>query len=81
MSNFSKLEDCFRDTLGLSADADVKNLAYQDHPSWDSVAHMRLVAALETRFDIMLETDQILDMSSFTKAIDIIQACGVNLDA
>lgn len=81
MSPFERLEHCFRDVLVLPSDADVKTLAYQEHPSWDSVAHMRLVAALETSFDIMLETDQILEMSSFTKAVEILKTCGVDLDA
>lgn len=81
MSQFEQLAACFRDVLALPADADVNGLAYQEHPSWDSVAHMRLVAALETSFDVMLETDQILEMSSFTKAIEILKTCGVALDA
>lgn len=81
MSNLTKLEECFREVLALPAGADVTALAYQEHPSWDSVAHMRLVAALETTFDLMLETDQILDMGSFAKATAILKACGVDLDA
>ena len=81
MSNTNKLENCFREVLGLPADADVTDLAYQEHPSWDSVAHMRLVAAIESTFDIMLETDQILDMSSYSKAVEILESCEISLAA
>jgi acyl carrier protein len=81
MSNLIQLEACFRDVLALPANADVSALAYQEHPSWDSVAHMRLVAAIESTFDIMMETDQILDMSSFAKAVEILAACEINLAA
>ena len=35
------------------------------------MGHMMLVAALEAEFDTMLETDEILSMSSFDKAVDI----------
>ncbi|MGE4351807.1 MAG: acyl carrier protein, partial [Bdellovibrionales bacterium] len=76
-----QLDHCFRDVLELDAAAPVAALAYQEYPAWDSVAHMRLVAAIETAFDIMMETDQILDMSSYAKAVEIVQACGVTFDA
>lgn len=79
MSNTQKLQACFRDVLGLAPDVDVTPLAYQQHPSWDSVAHMRLIAAIETAFDIMLETDQILDMSSYAKAVEIVTTHGIDL--
>lgn len=81
MSNMTKLEDCFREVLALGEGEAVQNLAYQEHPSWDSVAHMRLVAAIESSFDVMMETDQILEMSSFTKAVDILKTCGIVIDA
>ncbi len=74
MSNTDKLAQCFRDILELKNTDDVTALAYQQHPSWDSVAHMRLIAALETEFDIMMETDQILDLSDYSKAIKILES-------
>ncbi len=33
---------------------------------------MSLVAAIETEFDIILETDDILAMSDFAKALEIV---------
>lgn len=81
MSNLEKLKTCFREALALPSEAAVEALAYQEHPSWDSVAHMRLVAGIETAFDIMMETDQILAMSSFSKAQEILQNHGVATDA
>jgi len=81
MSNIEALGACFREVLALPPDFPINTLVYQGHPSWDSVAHMRLVAAIETTFDIMMETDQILDMSSFDKAIEILKANDVELSA
>jgi len=68
----SQLVDIFRDTLDLPAEVDVKTLAYRQVREWDSVGHMQLVAALESEFDIMFDTQDILDMSSFEKAIEIL---------
>lgn len=79
MSNSDKLASCFRETLELKENEAVEELAYQKHPAWDSVAHMRLVAAIETAFDIMLETDQILDMSDYSKSIDIVKSHDIDL--
>ena len=61
----------FKDVIDLPDDVDREQLLYGDFPGWDSVAHMTLIAALETEFDCMLEMDDILDMSSFAKSVEI----------
>ena len=38
---------------------------------------MQLVNQIELAFDIMLETDDVLDMSSFAKATEILKKHGV----
>lgn len=81
MTYTEKLNDCFRQALALPPEAEVEDLAYQDHPAWDSVAHMRLVAAIETAFDLMLETDEILDMSSYAKAVELLARHDIALAA
>lgn len=48
------------------------DLAYNSIPEWDSVAHMALVAELEDSYDIMLDTDDIVDMSSIAKIRQIL---------
>lgn len=66
------IRQTFRDTFALAAEAPVDDLAYQAISAWDSVGHMRLVAALETAFDLMLDTDEVIGLSSFTKAVEIV---------
>ncbi len=70
------LQDVFRDALGLGADEDVTALEYGKHQRWDSVAHMALVAELEDRYGIMLETDDVVAMSSYGKAEEILRRYG-----
>jgi acyl carrier protein len=48
-------------------------LTYNQFPGWDSVAHMSIIAALEDEFDCMLNTGDIIDMSSFEKAVEIME--------
>ncbi|MEW9797579.1 acyl carrier protein [Alteromonas sp. CYL-A6] len=72
MDNQQKLVQVFVDALGISADDVTDSLTYNTIKEWDSTAHMILVAELEDRFDIMLDTDDIIDMSSVAKAKDIL---------
>lgn len=72
-----KLIQCFVDSLGVSEVIVTDELIYNSIPQWDSVAHMTLIAAIETAFDIMLDTDDIIDMSSVAKAKEIIAKYGV----
>jgi len=67
----------FREGLALPDDVDVLALEYRAVPEWDSVGHLGLVALLEERFDIMLDTDQVIDMSSFQRAREILETHGV----
>ena len=71
MTNLEKLAKVFADTFGIS-EAETKGLQYQGIEAWDSVGHMTLVAAIEDEFDISLDTDDIIDMSSFEKAQEIL---------
>ncbi|MDT8910283.1 acyl carrier protein [Amycolatopsis sp. PS_44_ISF1] len=67
-----KLREVFVEALDLDRDVDVENLKYRDIEAWDSVGHMALVAAIEDEFDIELDTDQVIDMSSFKVAVDLV---------
>ncbi len=67
----TKVTDTFREALELPEDVDVTALTYRGHPSWTSLGHMALVAALEDKFDVMLDSQDILDMSSYHKVVEI----------
>ncbi|MFG1644300.1 acyl carrier protein [Amycolatopsis sp. NPDC049252] len=67
-----KLRAVFVEALDLEAGVDVENLKYRDLEAWDSVGHMALVAAIEDEFDVEFDTDQVIDMSSFKVAVDMV---------
>jgi acyl carrier protein len=69
----TKVNAAFRTAFELDSSADLTGLEYNVSKEWDSVAHMALVAALEQEFDCMLEMDEIIDMSSYTKVLEIMQ--------
>jgi acyl carrier protein len=66
------LEDIFSETLGIDKQRVVDGLEYNSIKEWDSVAHMALIAALEEAYDIMLETEDVIDMSSVGRAREIL---------
>lgn len=69
----NKLKAIFSQSLGISEELVTDNLRYATIPQWDSVAHMVLVAAIEEGFDVMLDTEDVIDLSSFQKAKEIVQ--------
>ena len=78
MNNKEKYINCFVEALEVPADK-VENLEYQGVESWDSVGHMWLVSAIEDAFDIMMDTDDIVDLSSFAKGIEILKKYDIEI--
>ena len=71
MTNLEKYNKAFCDQLQISDDQ-LKGLKYQGTELWDSVGHMSLMAELEDAFDIMMETDDIIDFASYEKGLEIL---------
>jgi acyl carrier protein len=69
----------FVDILSLTDPIDWPALKYQEVEAWDSLAHMAIVGELEDSFGIMLDTDDVLDMSSYAKALEILAKYGVEI--
>ena len=71
MDNLQLYKNAFIEAFGIDGDM-VTELKYQDIEEWDSVGHMTLMAILEDTFDIMMETDDIIDFGSFKNGIEIL---------
>lgn len=77
--NAEKLRAAFAGALGIDPAIVHDELAYDSIPEWDSVGHMSFVTEVETLFGIMLDTDDIIDMSSYRAVRRILQRYGVRL--
>lgn len=73
------LRGIFRLALDLEDDYEVDELEYRQIEQWDSVAHMVLIAELEDHFNVLLDTDDVIDLSSFEKCRTILSKNGVKL--
>ncbi len=69
----SKLQKAFEMGLSLSSGINYTKLEFAKSSEWDSIAHLHLIAAIEDEFGIMIETIDVLDMSSYHKAVEIVR--------
>lgn len=72
MSLNETLNDIFYEIFNykgkLTDDLDASSIS-----GWDSVAHIALVEALESHFDIKLTTEEMVEMTSVLKIKDILK--------
>lgn len=71
-----KVVTVFARVLGIAPDTINDDLRYATIPQWDSIAHMSVVAALEEAFGVMIDMDEVIDMSSVGKAREILRKHG-----
>ena len=65
--------------MALDKDKFKDDIKYNDILEWDSIGHMTLMSGLEEEFKITLETDDIVDFSSFKKGIEILNKYKVTI--
>ena len=73
MKNKQKYIDIFISSLSIDKKKFNEKLKYNDIPEWDSIAHMTLMSGWEEGFKISINTDDIIDFSSFKKGIQILK--------
>ena len=78
MSNLEKYRKVFLKSLSVDESKVNEKLKYNDIPEWDSIGHMTLMSGLEEEFKISIETDDIVDFSSFEKGKEILKKYKIN---
>ena len=73
MGNKQKYQDIFIKSLAMHGNKFNENIKYNEIPEWDSIGHMTLMSGLEEGFGIAMDTDDIVDFSSFKKGIKILK--------
>ena len=73
MDNKKKYQEIFIKSLSIAEDKFSNEIKYNEIPEWDSIGHMTLVSGLEEGFGISMETDDIIDFSSFKKGEEILE--------
>lgn len=73
MDNKQKYQEIFVKSLSIKENQFSNELKYNEIPEWDSIGHMTLMSGLEDGFSISIETDDIVDFSSYKKGIEILK--------
>lgn len=82
MDQSATLDAAFRSSVGLSDLIDLADVAYGKTEEWDSVAHMKMIAAVEDAFEIMIDTEDVIAMSDYPTVRRILRSnYDVALDA
>ena len=79
MSNLDKYKECFKEALEIDMKLINDSLKYNSVAEWDSIGHMTLMSALEEKFSISMDTDDIIDFSDFNKGIEILKKYSVDI--
>ena len=81
MSKFTKedYKKIFAESLSIQESDFNEKLKYNEIPEWDSIGHMTLVSAIEEKFGITFETDDIIDFSSFLEGTKILKKYKIDI--
>ena len=77
MTNIQKYQDIFIKSLSIETKKFDEKIKYNEIPEWDSIGHMTLMSGLEEGFGITIDTDDIVDFSSFKKGFEILGKYGI----
>ena len=78
MKNKNKYIEIFTKSLSIDKKKFKETIKYNDIPEWDSIGHMTLMSDLEEGFKISIDTDDVIDFSSFKKGIQILKKYKIN---
>ena len=79
MTNIEKLNHIFCEVFSVEETALNSKFDNKSVDGWDSVRQLSLTSAVEDEFDIMLDPEDILEFTSYDKAITIISKYEIEL--
>ena len=78
--NLEKYKKTFIQCLSIEKKDFKDSIEYNEIPEWDSIGHMTLISGLEEEFNISIDTDDIVDFSSFKKGREILEKYKINFN-
>lgn len=78
MSNYITYKNIFQNVFGVDAESLNEKFTFASVEKWDSLTHLTLISELETAFDVMFETEDILQFGGFLNGIEILKRYGID---
>lgn len=71
MDNKKRYDNIIMDVFGV--DSVDESMTRENTEKWDSLVHLTFVTALEDEFEIMLETEDILNLKSYADGLRMLE--------
>lgn len=72
-----KYIELFVNSFHIPAEQVKEGVAMGVTEGWDSIGHVSFITELEDTFDIMLDTEDIIQFNSYEKGIEILKKYGI----
>ena len=79
MNTTEQLHDIIAGALSVSVSKIDDQLSYQGIPEWDSMSHVSLISELESSYQISIEMEDALEMSTVSKVREVLARYGVEI--
>ena len=77
MTNKEKYDNIFIEVFAIDPANLDENFGKDTIDAWDSVHQLNLVNLAEDNFDVMLDPEQILEFTSYSKGMQILESLGI----
>ena len=79
MSSKDTYDKVFLEAFSIEKELLDDSLEYESIQEWDSIGHMTLIGMIEDEFDIAMDMDDIIDFSSYSKGITLLEKYGITI--
>lgn len=80
MNNLEKYNNAFVEAFQANLDELNDEFAAGKVKNWDSIRHLNLITLIEDAFDIMLDSEDLLALRSYTIGFEILAKYGIELN-
>ena len=78
MANIEKYNAAFIEVFGVTEEVLNESFSKENTEEWDSVHQLNIISILEESFDIMFEPEEIMELISYGKGIEILGRYGID---
>ncbi len=79
MTNIEKYNAAFVEVFGVTEEVLNDSFSKENVEGWDSVHQLNIISILEASFDVMFEPEEIMELTSYGKGIEILNRYGIDL--
>lgn len=79
MTNIEKYNAAFIEVFGVTEEVLNDSFSKENVGGWDSVHQLNIISILEDSFEVMFEPEEIMELTSYGKGIEILRRYGIDL--